>query len=206
MICAYLCVVSIVCVWLQSTSSALIIRTYCCCIDCVFACLHVYRQLHLYFCLARIVPNTPSLASGVHASVGSAAADEWNAGKGHIYPYTVWASVPESVSEPQTKFCFHYIRGLDLMSSEAMTILVACSRDQVYRCLWACALHNLGQTRMAASEEMATCSDKVGHGLPRQKSCTRTWISINIISLVLITSELELGCLDRDFWCSVNAP
>ena len=99
--------------------------------------------------------------------------------RGRIYTYTVRASVPVSVSEPLTEFCLHYIRGSDLRSSEAMTILVACSSDHVNRRLWACALHNLRRTRTSTSKEIATCNDEFGHGRPRQKSRTWTLISVN---------------------------
>ena len=47
------------------------------------------------------------------------------------------------------------------------------------RRLWACTLHNLGRTRTSISEEIATCSDELGHGRPRQKSRTRTRTSVN---------------------------
>ena len=57
--------------------------------------------------------------------------------------------------------------------------LVACSSDHVHGRLWACALHNLEWTPTSVSEEIATCSDELGHGRPRQKSRTRTRISVN---------------------------
>ena len=47
------------------------------------------------------------------------------------------------------------------------------------RRLWACTLHNLGQTRTSVSEEIATCSDELGHRRPRQKSQPRTRTSVN---------------------------
>ena len=84
----------------------------------------------------------------------------------------------ESVSETLTELCLHYIRGSDPWSPEAMAILVACSNDHVNRRLSACALYNLGRTR--TSEEIATCSDELGHGSQRQKTRTRTQISVNM--------------------------
>ena len=87
--------------------------------------------------------------------------------------------VSESVSELLTEFCLHYIRGSDPRLSEAMAILIACSSNHVHRRLSACALHNLRRTGTSASEEIATCSDELGHGSPRQKSRTRTRISVN---------------------------
>ena len=42
----------------------------------------------------------------------------------HINSYNVRASASESVSEPLTELCLHYIRGLNSRSSEAMAILV----------------------------------------------------------------------------------
>ena len=58
--------------------------------------------------------------------------------------------------------------------------LVACSSNHVNRRLWACAFHNLGQTPTSVSEEIASCSDKLGHWFPRQKSRTWTRISVNM--------------------------
>ena len=75
---------------------------------------------------------------------------------------------PSLCPSPWRSFCLHYIRGSDPRSSEA--ILVACSSDHRNRRLWACALQNLRQTRTSASEEIATCSDELRHGHPRQKS------------------------------------
>ena len=51
--------------------------------------------------------------------------------------------------------------------------------DRVNRQLWACALHNLGQTQTSASKEIATRSNELRHGRPRQKSRTQTRISVN---------------------------
>ena len=48
--------------------------------------------------------------------------------RAHLHLHCRRASVPESLSEPLTEFCLHYIRGLDQRSSEAMAILVACSQ------------------------------------------------------------------------------
>ena len=96
--------------------------------------------------------------------------------QGCIYTYTVRVSVSESVSETLTELCLHYIRGSD---PRQWPFLVACGSDHVNRQLWACASHNLGRTRKSESEEIATCSDELGHGRTRQKSQTRTRISVN---------------------------
>ena len=99
--------------------------------------------------------------------------------EGRIYTCTVRASESESMSETLTKSCLHYIRGSDPRSSEAMAILEACSSDHAHGHLWACALHDLGRPRTSASEDFTTCSDELGLGRPRQKSRTRTRISVN---------------------------
>ena len=96
---------------------------------------------------------------------------------GRIYTYTVRASVLESVSESLTEFCLHYIRSSDPRSSEAPAILVACSSDYVNRRLWASM--RIARTRTSASEEIATGSDELGHGRPRQKSRTQAQTSVN---------------------------
>ena len=54
--------------------------------------------------------------------------------------------------------------------------------------LWVRTFHNLGGTRTSASEEMATCSDELGHRRPRQKSQTQNWISVN--------TKHQLTCFD----------
>ena len=65
------------------------------------------------------------------------------------------------------------------LRSVVMATLVTCSSDYVNRQLWACALHNLGRTWTSVPEKIATCSDKLGHRCPRQKSRTQTQISVN---------------------------
>ena len=57
--------------------------------------------------------------------------------------------------------------------------LVTCSSDRIKRRFWACVLHNLGRTQMSASKKIATRSDELRHGCPRQKSQTHTRISVN---------------------------
>ena len=57
--------------------------------------------------------------------------------------------------------------------------LVTCSSDRIKRRFWACVLHNLGRNQMSASKKIATRSDELRHGCPRQKSQTHTRISVN---------------------------
>ena len=117
-----------------------------------------------------------------------------------IYTYTcypsicVWVHVPapDRVLKLHPRLGSEVIRSYDHFGS-----------DHVNMQLWACTFaRNLGLTQTCASQNITKCSDELGLGRPRLRS--RKQFGVNINSVVFITSELRLGCSDRDLGCFVH--
>ena len=78
---------------------------------------------------------------------------------GCIYTYTVRASVSESVSEPLTELCLHYIQGSDLRSSEVTPILVETMWTGGFEHAYCSTSDDFGRPRPKKSPHIVTSSD-----------------------------------------------